>query len=97
MFTKIHPKILYIFLLLIAYSIRANAHEFWIEPKQYQLNDDLINAHLRVGQEFQGMVLMYNPQVTTLSSTSVCSCSQISCGRHTQSHIVDCLNMKGLF
>ena len=62
MFTKIHPKILYIFLLLIAYSIRANAHEFWIEPMQYQLNDDLINAHLRVGQEFQGMVLMYNPQ-----------------------------------
>ena len=49
-------------MLLIAYSIRANAHEFWIEPTQYQLNDDLINAHLRVGQEFQGMVLMYNPQ-----------------------------------
>ncbi len=62
MFTKIHLKILYIFLLFIAYSIRANAHEFWIEPTQYQLNDDLINAHLRVGQEFQGMVLMYNPQ-----------------------------------
>ena len=62
MFTKIHLKILYIFLLLIAYYIRANAHEFWIEPTQYQLNDDLINAHLRVGQEFQGMVLMYNPQ-----------------------------------
>ena len=62
MFTKIHLKILYIFLLLIAYSIRANAHEFWIEPTQYQINDDLINAHLRVGQEFQGMVLMYNPQ-----------------------------------
>ena len=62
MFTKIHLKILYIFLLLIAYFIRANAHEFWIEPTQYQLNDDLINAHLRVGQEFQGMVLMYNPQ-----------------------------------
>ena len=49
-------------MLLIAYSFRANAHEFWIEPTQYQLNDDLINAHLRVGQEFQGMVLMYNPQ-----------------------------------
>ena len=62
MFTKIHLNILYIFLLLIAYFIRANAHEFWIEPTQYQLNDDLINAHLRVGQEFQGMVLMYNPQ-----------------------------------
>ncbi len=62
MFTKIHLKILYIFSLLIAYSIRANAHEFWIEPTQYQLNDDLINAHLRVGQEFQGMALMYNPQ-----------------------------------
>ena len=62
MFTKIHLKILYIFLLLIAYSIRANTHEVWIEPTQYQLNDDLLNAHLRVGQEFQGMVLMYNPQ-----------------------------------
>ena len=62
MFNKILLKILYIFLLLIAYSIRVNAHEFWIEPTQYQFNDDLINAHLRVGQEFQGMVLMYNPQ-----------------------------------
>lgn len=32
-----------------------------------------------------------------MSSTSVCSCSQISYGHHTRSHIVDCLNMKGLF
>ena len=62
MFTKIHLKILYIFLLLIAYSIRANAHEFWIEPSQYQSKDSLITAHLRVGQEFQGMALMYNPK-----------------------------------
>lgn len=42
-------------------------------------------------------ILMYSPQVTTMSSTSVCSCSPTSCGRRTRSHIVDCLNMKGLF
>ena len=62
MFTKVHLRILYVFSFLIASSVQASAHEFWIEPTKYQLNDNIINAHLRVGQEFQGMALMYNPQ-----------------------------------
>ena len=62
MFTKIHIKFLYIFLCLFTYLFNSNAHEFWIEPSQYQLNDLSIKAHLRVGQQFQGMVLMYNPK-----------------------------------
>ena len=62
MFTKVHLRILYVFSFLIACFVQASAHEFWIEPTKYQLNDNIINAHLRVGQEFQGMALMYNPQ-----------------------------------
>ena len=62
MFTKVHLRILYVFSFLITCFVQASAHEFWIEPTQYQLNDNIINAHLRVGQEFQGMALMYNPQ-----------------------------------
>ncbi len=62
MFTKVHLRILYVFSFLIACFVQVSAHEFWIEPTKYQLNDNIINAHLRVGQEFQGMALMYNPQ-----------------------------------
>ena len=62
MFTKVHLRILYVFSFLIACFVQASAHEFWIEPTKYQLDDNIINAHLRVGQEFQGMALMYNPQ-----------------------------------
>ena len=62
MFTKVHLRILYVFSFLIACIVQASAHEFWIEPTKYQINDNIINAHLRVGQEFQGMALMYNPQ-----------------------------------
>ena len=62
MFTKVRLRILYIFLLLTTYSINSNTHEFWIEPSQYQSKDSLITAHLRVGQGFQGMALMYNPK-----------------------------------
>ena len=62
MFTKVHLRILYVFSFLTACFVQVSAHEFWIEPTKYQLNDNIINAHLRVGQEFQGMALMYNPQ-----------------------------------
>ena len=62
MFTKVHLRILYVFSFLIACFVQASAHEFWIEPTKYQLDDNIINAHLRVSQEFQGMALMYNPQ-----------------------------------
>ncbi len=62
MFTKVHQRILYVFSFIIACFVQASAHEFWIEPTKYRLDDNIINAHLRVGQEFQGMALMYNPQ-----------------------------------
>jgi hypothetical protein len=37
-----------------------NAHEFWIEPLKYINENNEIEAHLRVGQNFEGMTLMYN-------------------------------------
>ena len=37
-----------------------NAHEFWIEPTQYTPKDNQLEGHLRVGQDFDGMALMYN-------------------------------------
>ena len=37
-----------------------NAHEFWIEPTQYTPSDNQLEGHLRVGQNFDGMALMYN-------------------------------------
>ena len=36
------------------------AHEFWIEPLKYINENNEIKAHLRVGQNFEGMTLMYN-------------------------------------
>ncbi len=40
----------------------VEAHEFWIEPSEYFLENGILEAHLKVGQEFQGMRLMYDPQ-----------------------------------
>ena len=40
----------------------VEAHEFWIEPSEYLLENGILEAHLKVGQEFQGMRLMYDPQ-----------------------------------
>jgi len=40
--------------------MKSNSHEFWIEPIEYELNNNNLEAHLRVGQDFSGMVLMYN-------------------------------------
>lgn len=37
-----------------------NAHEFWIEPLKYVNESNVIQAHLKVGQNFEGMSLMYN-------------------------------------
>ena len=37
-----------------------NAHEFWIEPLKYINENNEIEAHLKVGQNFEGMTLMYN-------------------------------------
>lgn len=45
--------------LLLA-AIPASAHEFWIEPEQYQVQsgDELV-AHLRNGEEFKGVSLAF--------------------------------------
>ena len=48
-----------IFLSLFLFS-NLKSHEFWIEPIQYTPSDNLLRGHLRVGQNFDGMVLMYN-------------------------------------
>ena len=40
--------------------MKSYSHEFWIEPIEYELNNNNLEAHLRVGQDFSGMVLMYN-------------------------------------
>ena len=45
--------------ILSASSIQA--HEFWIEPTDYFLQNENLEAHLKVGQEFEGMRLMYDP------------------------------------
>ena len=45
--------------ILSASSIQA--HEFWIEPSDYFLQNENLEAHLKVGQEFEGMRLMYDP------------------------------------
>jgi len=50
---------LYIFFLCVA-AVQSYAHEFWIEPTHYELKNNILEAHLRVGQDFSGMVLMYN-------------------------------------
>ena len=45
--------------ILSASNIQA--HEFWIEPSDYFLQNENLEAHLKVGQEFEGMRLMYDP------------------------------------
>ena len=45
--------------ILSASSIQA--HEFWIEPTDFFLQNENLEAHLKVGQEFEGMRLMYDP------------------------------------
>ena len=50
--------------ILIWFFISASnlkSHEFWIEPSDYFLQDKKLEAHLKVGQEFEGMRLMYDP------------------------------------
>ena len=56
-FIKFLTLFLFLFFLLFG---QIKAHEFWIEPTQYNPSDDHLEAHLRVGQNFDGMALMYN-------------------------------------
>ena len=46
---------------LILSTSNIQAHEFWIEPSDYLLQNENLEAHLKVGQEFEGMRLMYDP------------------------------------
>lgn len=47
-------------LFLIILSVQASAHEFWIEPQQYQAESDTpLHADLIVGQKFKGTPRIY--------------------------------------
>lgn len=56
------------FLALVAVmssAIAAQAHEFWISPKSYQVAPgEPIEAHIRNGQNFKGGALSYLPRDT---------------------------------
>ena len=54
-------NLILLILFLVNVSI-VEAHEFWIEPSDYFFENKKLEAHLKVGQEFQGMRLMYDPQ-----------------------------------
>ena len=60
MFIKINKILLVFFCYLFASGSMLYAHEFWIEPLKYINENNEIEAHLRVGQNFEGMTLMYN-------------------------------------
>ena len=60
MFIKISKILLVFFCYLFTSGSILNAHEFWIEPLKYINENNEIEAHLRVGQNFEGMTLMYN-------------------------------------
>ncbi len=59
-FIKIRNTFLVIFCYFFISTITIYAHEFWIEPIKYINEEDNIIAHLKVGQNFRGMALMYN-------------------------------------
>ena len=58
-FIKFYGYFLCLFLSVYAFG-HLKAHEFWIEPTQYTPSDNQLEGHLRVGQNFDGMALMYN-------------------------------------
>ena len=60
MFIKIRKNLLVFFCYLFTSGSMLNAHEFWIEPLKYINENNEIEAHLKVGQNFEGMTLMYN-------------------------------------
>jgi len=55
------PAVLW--LLSAVASLDVQAHEFWIEPVRFEIaTGDLLQAHVRVGQEMKGDSLHYIPQ-----------------------------------
>jgi hypothetical protein len=58
---KTLPVVLW--LLSAAVSLDVQAHEFWIEPVRFEIaTGDVLQAHVRVGQEMKGDSLQYIPQ-----------------------------------
>lgn len=61
MTNKLSQKIV-IFFVLVCCGGMVKAHEFWLEPEKYQLLlEDSIVLSLKVGQNFKGESLIYNP------------------------------------
>ena len=60
MFIKIVKNLLVFFYFSLISLNTSMAHEFWIEPSEYISQNNNIEAHLRVGQNFEGITLMYN-------------------------------------
>ena len=61
-YIKFFKNNLILSILFLANVSIVEAHEFWIEPSDYFFENKKLEAHLKVGQEFQGMRLMYDPQ-----------------------------------
>tara|TARA_B100001059_G_scaffold73112_1_gene70439 strand:+ start:1093 stop:1974 length:882 start_codon:yes stop_codon:yes gene_type:complete len=59
-FIKISKILLVFSFFLFVSKVTLNAHEFWIEPSEYINKNNKIEGHLKVGQNFEGMNLMYN-------------------------------------
>ena len=58
---KTLPAVLW--LLSAMASLGVQAHEFWIEPVRFEIETgDVLQAHVRVGQEMRGDSLHYIPQ-----------------------------------
>lgn len=52
-----------LFLLSAMTGLDARAHEFWIEPIRFEIAaGDVLQAHVRVGQEMEGDAILYIPQ-----------------------------------
>ncbi|MBC56983.1 MAG: hypothetical protein CL814_08605 [Confluentimicrobium sp.] len=53
---------LFVMILALASTPRAEAHEFWLSPEQYQVAPGApIRADIRVGQNFKGAAYSYVP------------------------------------
>ncbi|WP_298259199.1 DUF4198 domain-containing protein [uncultured Litoreibacter sp.] len=51
-----------IFAAWVMWTTTAQAHEFWISPEAYVTpKGGEVQAHLRIGQEFDGAAYVYNP------------------------------------
>lgn len=67
-----------IFCLLIVYSQNNQAHEFWLEPYQYQLDESSdIEIMFLVGEMFQGMELPYLSHQTEQLELSIAGSSRL--------------------